>query len=887
MQMDLPDGHQRPRLFYAPNDPVGSLGDEAIDLAAMAGLELDDWQQFLMRHLCSVSGDPSRTFWNPFTRRRESKWSALEACIIVSRQSGKGPESLDSEILTTDGWTTFRNIREGQYVYGSAGRPVRVMATSPVCMDEDCYRVGFTDGTSRVVGAGHLWSVSYRSQLPATVRTTAYLASRVGGERPDNGRMEYNWRVRCDTVVETPHVDLPVDPYLLGYWLGGGTSRKSQITVGHTDREWVMGRIAATGARIGKLTLHDHGNAWDFYFSLDARVRDGFESRCRRLGIWGAKRIPEMYLTASVEQRKQLLAGLVDSDGSIATTARSPQVEFSTSIPELAEGVHRLLRSLGIRATPRVCKSTLYGERKRDRTRFNWTPTFNPFEMPRKAEKFTPPASRRHEWMSITNIERVPTVPVRCIQVDAKDGIYLTGRHFTPTHNSLLEARELAGLYVFGERTIVHTAHEAPTANEHFKRVVALIEGCPTLSRELAVNGIKRGNSERSINLKSGQRLLFRTRTKGGGRGFSGDLVVMDEAMFLGSEPIAALLPTMSARPNGQIIYTGSAGDQELGDCSQLGALRRRGMKGGDPALVFAEWSADVCTEFCPKDCDEHDRIDDPESYAKANPAFGIRISYDFIEAERRSMSKRDFLRERLGVGDYPADEGAWRVIPQDAWNARTDHRSQVAGAFALGVDITPDRSSACLVACGAQQADSTLEHVEITSMRAEDGVGVIPDHRPMGVWLTQRIIEIWRKSKPAFVVIDKATHAGGLVSELEAAGVRVVCPSSREYAQACGEFRSAVVTRDGEPATLVHPGQPQLAAALAEADKRRLMDMWAWDKRSSAADISPLVAATLARWGFREHLFKAPASPWVAVFDAFDLGDLGDDIDGLDDFDI
>jgi hypothetical protein len=93
--------------------------------------------------------------------------------------------------------------------------------------------------------------------------------------------------------------------------------------------------------------------------------------------------------------------------------------------------------------------------RYRDRSRFLWAPAFNPFQLPRKAARFAPPLSHRHEVMSVTGVRPVETVSTRYIQVDAADGVYLVGHNFTPTHNSILEALELAALV---------TAHPASAA---------------------------------------------------------------------------------------------------------------------------------------------------------------------------------------------------------------------------------------------------------------------------------------------------------------------------------------------------------------------------------------------------------------------------------------
>lgn len=427
---------------------------------------------------------------------------------------------------------------------------------------------------------------------------------------------------------------------------------------------------------------------------------------------------------------------------------------------------------------------------------------------------------------------------------------------------SILEIRELAGLFLFGERTLIHTAHNFDTAREGFIRISELIEDTPSLNRY--VKRISNSHGSEGIFLKSGQRLLFKTRTASGGRGFTGDFLVLDEAMFLGAAQIGALMPTLAARPNPQIFYTGSAGDQEIGDCSQLGRLRERAIERDDPRLYFAEWSIDPCTDRCRSDCDKHDPSWAVESYAKANPGLGIRITVEHIESERRSMKLKTFLTERLSVGNYPVTGEGWKVISKPAWLARTDYDSQMSEKFALAVDTTPDSGFSCIAACGDQVGNADLQHVEITVGKELNKNGErIVDHRPGTQWVVPRVIDLWERLKPTCVVIDTVGQAGSFIDELEEAGVRVVSPSGREFGQACGEFFAAVVPAEDERATLVHIGQQTLQSAVAQADTRKLTDMWAWSKANSVGDISPLVAATLARWGLKHAPIEEVPDPW------------------------
>jgi hypothetical protein len=431
---------------------------------------------------------------------------------------------------------------------------------------------------------------------------------------------------------------------------------------------------------------------------------------------------------------------------------------------------------------------------------------------------------------------------------------------------SILEARELAGLFLLGERTVVHSAHQFDTSKEHFLRILELLEGVPDFDRE--IDKVTRSHGDEGILMKSGQRLRFRTRTKGGGRGWSPDFIALDEAMYLTSEQIEALMPSTSARPNPQIWYTGSAGTKES---TQFGRVRHRAIKGvkmpgsdlrvPDPGLMYAEWSIDACTDLCLPTCDEHDPHDSVESYGKANPSLGIRITVDHVRMEQRSMDAESFAQERLGVGDWPVEGDQWGVISEDAWKARCDEESEIdrKGIKVLGVDTSPNREFSCLMMCGSNGEGL---QVEIPTSPFDMRL----DHRPGADWLPGRIKEVWDRSRPDAVIIDKASPAGLYIEELESEGVTVIVPTTSDYGQACGSFTSSVQPRKGEVADITHIGQASLSTAVAGADKKPLGDKWKWDKQNSATDITPLVAATLAAWGYRKVLFEKPkaATPWV-----------------------
>lgn len=412
---------------------------------------------------------------------------------------------------------------------------------------------------------------------------------------------------------------------------------------------------------------------------------------------------------------------------------------------------------------------------------------------------------------------------------------------------SILEARELAGLVLFGERLILHSAHEMKTASEAFRRVRDLFTNYDDLRRRVAKVTLQRGDE--GIELKSGARLRFVARSSGSGRGFSGDCVILDEAYAVTADQIDAMLPTLSARPNPQVWYTSSPPlDGESG--AQLFSLRDRAAAGGSDLAFFDFGAAGELSDLDGID------LDDPTLWAATNPAFGIRISERFVAAERQALTDQGFARERLGI--WPAkDDPGERVIDPAAWAALANPDAAGGDLVALAVDIAPNRGSAAIVAVGDGPAGTPRIKV------LDAGAGV--------EWLMPRILQLNERLKPLCWVLDDKSAAGTLILPLEQAGIvrmpheietsdprktadprkgpqrgQLWIPTVQQLGAACGSFTDAV-----REARLVHAGQAELTVAIDGARTRPLGDgAYAWGRKIASADISPLVAATLALAG-------------------------------------
>lgn len=396
-----------------------------------------------------------------------------------------------------------------------------------------------------------------------------------------------------------------------------------------------------------------------------------------------------------------------------------------------------------------------------------------------------------------------------------------------------IQIRELAGLFLFEERLLIHTAHEFATANEAFLRLVAVIEANDWCRDKVA--RIRFANGEQGVELKSGARLKYRARTGGAGRGFAGaDLVVYDEAYALQAEHVAASLPTLSTSPNAQVWFASSAG---LAQSTQLWVMRKRALSGGAGRLAYCEHTAeDVSLDGQGKVVSRPIDVSDRRLWALANPAAGTRISWDYLEAEFAAMPTEQFARERLGVFDPLPDDAGEPKLDADRWAATAVADGPPSGRVVFGFDVDLDAAHASVCVAAGTAGAPYLEQIE-----HKDGVG----------WLPARLVELVEKWDPLFVAYNAAGPALEQVGSIQVAfreaglSLDVLVPlTAGEYRAACGALFSHVVE-----GSLRRPrvAQGPLDRAAGDASERPLAEGWVWHRRQATVPISPLVAGTVA----------------------------------------
>jgi hypothetical protein len=349
-----------------------------------------------------------------------------------------------------------------------------------------------------------------------------------------------------------------------------------------------------------------------------------------------------------------------------------------------------------------------------------------------------------------------------------------------------------------------------------------------------------------AIKWRNGSRHGVIPSTSTAGHGETLDLGVIDEAFAQVDNRLEqAFKPAMITRPMPQQWVVSTAGtEKSVFLKSKVDAGRARCEAGVNTGVAYFEWSA-------PEDADPEDE----EVWWECMPALGYTIDIQAIRDDKESMDLADFRRAYLN--QWPdATQDKWRVIKEQMWNDCLDSDSVLTGEVAFGLDCTPEKSYGAIGAWGKNQGG--LETLEIT------------DHSPGTGWMLDRALVLAVKWNPKCFVIDGKGPLGSLVPGLRKGLARlykegelereipVLTPNITEICQWCGWFYDAV-----RYSRMVHLGDKAMAYALAGADKRVIGDSWAWSRRTTDEDISPLYAATLGALGF--NTTAEEVEPWAS----------------------
>lgn len=382
---------------------------------------------------------------------------------------------VDTPIPTPRGWKKMGQLTAGDEIFDETGSICHVVVAHPIQHDRECYVVIFDDYSSIIADAEHLWPTQTRklrqqrsearrrptsrrtlNDLPEwEVMTTEEMADSMHGQ---GGAL--NHAVAVAGGIQSRDADLPIDPYVLGVWLGDGNSLNSGIT---TPDEEIVKAIRDRGYLVEKLRGELKYSIHMGTGKVDNRWYDSFTKRLGELGVKGDKHIPSVYLRASYGQRMALLRGLMDTDGTIGSTGRS---ELCLTRERLINDAYELISSLGIKATLKsgvaaITETHEDGTKyRRDagiRWRIGFTTSLPVFSLAKKTERLPQVTRETSRLRYIKQIQKVASRPVRCVGVDSPNHLFLAGETMIPTHNSLSYLAPAFDRAVKGERTLIST----------------------------------------------------------------------------------------------------------------------------------------------------------------------------------------------------------------------------------------------------------------------------------------------------------------------------------------------------------------------------------------------------------------------------------------------
>lgn len=412
--------------------------------------------------------------------------------IIAARPAMGKALSLDTPLPTPTGWTTMGAVEVGDELYDADGRPTKVVAATEVMLGRPCYEIEFSDGSTIIADAEHQWltetrSARRRDRMGTSVVTTEQMLATLTVAADARA----NHSVRNALALQAPEADLPVAPYALGAWLGDGHSDGARMTsetdeipsfvargglraesrgnmlysIQLLEREELVricevcgieftarhpnvrtcGRTCGPknkGAHPERLSCPDCGEPYSGEAQRCAdchRDHGSFTALLRKAGVLGDKHVPSAYLRASEAQRRELLAGLLDTDGTVVKGVGSCQ--FAVTNKKLADSVYELIVSLGYRCGRTTKRVNGRSEASSTCYILNFSTTDDVFWLERKRALHAqerPANTVRTGRRFVTAIRPVASVPVRCVQVDNDDHLYLAGESMIPTHNSTL-----------------------------------------------------------------------------------------------------------------------------------------------------------------------------------------------------------------------------------------------------------------------------------------------------------------------------------------------------------------------------------------------------------------------------------------------------------------
>jgi len=425
---------------------------------------------------------------------------------LTARQMGKSL-ALDTPILTPDGFVQLGDLNVGDTIYGQDGKPAKISFITDTMYDHKCYTVKFAHGETFVADEGHLWNIRLPTRKGEIVTV-------------DTGKMKELYAryksisIEISKPIQFSDNETIIEPYVFGCWLGDGSSADGRITCSKDDYYHYADKFNKKGFSVSEFRPDKRRpNTGNFNVV-------GLRSKLRINNL--SKTIPNSMIFTSVENRLELLRGLMDTDG---TVEKNGVCRFYQSNKEFIEQVRILLSSLGIKSTLRVKKTY-----RKDCFILTFCTTQKVCSIPRKLERMSEIKNHpKNTRFYISEISETNSVPVRCLQVDNKDHLFLAGKTLVPTHNTTCAAGFLLWKAMFTpDTTILVAANKFVQALEIMDRIRYAYENMPDFLRA----GVTEYNKG-TLTFDNGSKIVSRATSTDAGRGLSITLLYCDEFAFV------------------------------------------------------------------------------------------------------------------------------------------------------------------------------------------------------------------------------------------------------------------------------------------------------------------------------------------------------------------
>jgi phage terminase large subunit-like protein len=905
---DLKDGHLRGLKF---DEKKAAVACKFFPLVLRHSIgewdgkpfRLSGWQSFIVWSLFGW-------VWIDTGYRRFRK-----ALASVARKNGKGL-ALDTPIPTPDGWKTMGELQVGDTLFDENGLPCKVTLVSDV-KHIDCYELQFSNGERIKCDGDHLWVTKARIPRPGRgrdntpcprvqVRNVRLIRDTLtAGSRGDlNHSLDMPAPLQCDAA------DLPIDPYVLGAWLGDGHTHSAELTCSVDDGEILQGlcdaglvvteKCAAAGkARTyslkndkgGKCSRGHEGEIVKGHcracerlidranrrgLPLPERTNVSFREELRNAGVLNNKHIPAKYLRASFSQRLALMQGLMDTDGYINKNGKV--INFDTTCEAIRDGVAELLATFGLKFTiiPRKMRCN-----RRDvpgtsyRFQFSCFSDLPVFRLGRKLQRMrNPPESQpRSRTLQITAVEPIETVPTVCIQVDSPSHQFLCGRRMIPTHNTVTVAG-IANLLQFADNEAGAELYSVATKEDQAKLMFREAERQVNASPDLKKRALIR---RAPASIQWPERNSFYKALGSDSKstdGLNPHAVLIDE-YHEWRETHRALKEKLSSgsgarRQPLEIIITTAGADH-----SQLW------IEEDDYARAVLEGSAagqvidDTYFAFVARIDDDDDPLDEAV-WPKANPNYGISVKPEYLraqanEARHKPTAMNQFVRYHCNrrVASHE------RLIAPAVWEAGAKPLTVDSGADAFGgIDIGRSNDwCAIALAFPVFDGDKLIRHeIKSKAWCCKDG-GFPADHEPYRGWIKRGLLTCHPGNSVDFAEVvrtvrewdeDYRVSSWALDPNFAKVVGQQLCDegiSVFEFKQSHAKYNEPIRTfvKDLDEGKIWHGADPVLtwqAGNLQVAQNSR--GEWMPDKSNRESKIDGMVAVLMA---FGESLFAQKKS--------------------------